>query len=106
MASKNIEQGKTCAILSYLLIGIIWYFADDKMRKNAFAKYHVKQGLVLIITWLIIWIVSIPLFFLFWLFWIIEIVLLVLAILGIINAVNGKEAPLPIIGQFAKSFTF
>jgi len=106
MVSKDIEQGKTCAILSYLLIGIIWYFADDKMRKNAFAKYHVKQGLVLLIVWVVIWIISIPLFFLFWLFWIIEIVLLVLMILGIINAVNNKKAPLPIIGQFAKIFTF
>ena len=106
MATKEVEQGRACALLAYLLVGIIWYFADEKMKKNAFAKYHVKQGLVLLIVWVIIWIVSIPLFFLFWLFWIIEIVLIVLMILGIINAVNGKQKELPIIGTFAKSFTF
>ena len=57
MAKKQKETKKTtendagneklCAILSYLLIGIVWYFADDKLRKSEFAKYHVKQGLFL-----------------------------------------------------------
>ena len=42
----------------------------------------------------------------FWLTPILNLVIIVFAVLGIINAVNGKEAPLPLIGQFAKNFKF
>jgi len=31
-SSKDIADGKICAILAYLLIGIIWYFVDEKMK--------------------------------------------------------------------------
>ncbi len=114
MASKEVEDGKVCAALSYVLVGIIWYFADDKMKKNRFVKYHAKQGLALLIAWVIVWIVlsilAFPLAFAWaigYLLWaIVEICMLVLLVLGIVNAVNGKEKELPVIGQFAKAFTF
>ena len=53
----SVENEKVCAILSYLLIGIIWYFADEKMKKSNFAKFHVKQGIVLFIAGIIVSIV-------------------------------------------------
>jgi uncharacterized membrane protein len=107
-AGSGGDSGKLCAFLAYLLIGIIWYFADEKMKKNEFVKFHVKQGLVLLITSIIIniigsivpvvgWFVILPLGALF---------ILVLWIIGIINALNGKMNPLPVIGGFAKKFTF
>jgi len=104
--TKKVENEKACAILSYLLIGIIWYFADDKMKKSSFVKYHVKQGLVLLIADIIVWAISgIPL-----LGWVIapllNIGLIVLLVLGIINAANDKEKPLPLIGKFGSKFNF
>ncbi len=114
MASKEVEDGKVCAALSYILIGIIWYFVDEKMKKNRFAKFHAKQGLVLLIAWVVVWIVlmilGLPLAF-FWalgyLIWLVaEICFLVLVVLGFISAVNGKEQELPLIGHLGTKFTF
>jgi uncharacterized membrane protein len=121
--AKDVEDGKVCAILSYLLVGIIWYFADDKMRKNNFAKFHAKQGLVLLIVSIILSIaVSIlsaiftPLLFMggglgiVWLisliWYAVSIVLFVLWLIGIIAAATGKEKALPIIGGFGKKLNF
>jgi uncharacterized membrane protein len=106
--SKGVEDGKLCAVLAYLLIGIIWYFADDKMKKNNFVKFHVKQGIILLAVSLIInavgsmipiigWFIILPLG---------GLLTLILWIIGIINVLNGKENPLPIIGGFAKNLTF
>lgn len=125
MASKKqIEDNKThgksgngqiCAILSYLLIGIIWYFVDKNIQKEAFVKFHVKQGLVLLV-FSIIWATVLSVLFGMFLYtWFAQIwmlisllhyVPLILAIVGIINAVNHKQSELPIIGHFAKKLTF
>ncbi len=110
MGNKEVENGKACALLSYLLIGIIWYFADEKMRRNSFAKYHSKQGLVLMLACFVMWIVTFVLAYLpflgGFLLMVLYLCLLVLMILGIINAVNGQEKELPVIGGFAKILTY
>ena len=107
ISSDNSEakQGKVCAILSYLLVGVIWYFADDKMKKNNFVKFHVKQALVLLIL-SFGGVILMNMLFLFWYLPLYHIVVLVFAVIGIINANNGEKKELPLIGQFAKKFTF
>ncbi len=108
--SSSADDGKVCGILAYLLVGIIWYFADEKMKRNAFAKYHVKQGLVLLITWVIVAVVGsilamVP--FIGWFFMLVlEVCMFIIWLLGIIAAINGQQKPLPVIGQFADKFTF
>jgi len=111
MADKTVEEGKVCAILSYLLVGIIWYFADEKMKKNGFAKFHAKQGLALLILGVALSIIGSVLAGLvfFGLFGIVSILLtiinicmLVLWVIGIINAATGKYTPLPVIGKIAE----
>ena len=120
--SSNVSDGKACAVLSYLLVGIIWYFVDEKMKKNNFVKYHVKQGLVLLIAsilyslvlLILFGILFVPLMFggagmllgLFMVLRLLYYIPLILAILGIINAANGSEKELPIIGKYASKFTF
>lgn len=120
--SKNIEKQSSdknnerlCAILSYFLIGIIWYFADEKMKKSEFAKFHVKQGLILLIAWivydLIVGIVVWPLILLSFgllapILMLLYYVPLIWLILGVINAANNTEKELPIIGKFGKNFNF
>jgi uncharacterized membrane protein len=109
------DNSQLCAILSYLLIGIIWYLIDEKMKKSDFAKFHVKQGVILLI-FAIIWgiIISIlaafasiiPLFYLHPFIQLLNIVPLVFVIIGIINALNNKKNELPIIGEYAKKLTF
>lgn len=89
------------AILAYLLF-FIPLLTDAK--DDPFVKYHVKQGLVLFIGYIIeMFIGTIPL-----IGWIVSpllaVALFILLIIGIMNASNGKETPLPVIGKFAETF--
>ncbi|MFH1212099.1 MAG: DUF4870 domain-containing protein [Candidatus Woesearchaeota archaeon] len=117
----KIENEQTVAILSYLLIGIIWFFVDEKVRKSSFAKFHVKQALNLLIISLAISIIFnilhvlliIPLFgavfnvVLSVIRFVIGVILFVLWLIGIISAASNKSKELPIIGHFAgKYLTF
>ena len=123
MTNKDKENGKLCAILTWFLplVGLIWYFADDKMRKNKFAGFHLKQVLVLVIVSLVInigalivggilafipilgWIVGILLWILVS---IVNVAIFVFWVMGLISAFQGKEKELPLIGKFGKKFTF
>ncbi len=114
-SGAKAENATTCAALSYILIGIIWYFVDEKLKKNAFVKFHVKQGLVLLIAgiaWQIAWGIVGSILLVVSMFVLAPIVSLgfyvplVWAIIGIIKAVNGKQAELPVIGSYAKIFKF
>jgi uncharacterized membrane protein len=122
-SAGKVENEKVCALLSYLLIGIIWYFVDERMKQSALAKYHAKQGLVLLIAaicydivlGILIAIIVAP-FVLTGMFIgalgivallnILYYVPLIFMIIGIINALNEKQKPLPIIGHFAEKFSF
>ena len=109
-SSKEAEDGKVCALLSYILIGVIWYFVDEKMKKNKFANFHAKQGLVLFIAWLIysiaISVIGQVLWFIWTIWWLLSLVPWIFVVIGIIAAVNGEEKELPIIGHFSSKFKF
>ena len=93
------------AILAYLGILIIVPFLTDA-KNDPFVKFHLKQGLVLIVLEVISlfvnvvpilgWIVG----FLLWL------AILILIVTGVINAASGKMKELPLIGHFASKFNF
>ena len=98
------DRGKACAVLAYFVVGIIWYFVDEDMKKNDLVKFHVKQALGLVIADLvlmtalavsIIGLIAMPL---------LKLVALVLAIVWILNAVNGDKKELPIIGKYSSKF--
>ncbi len=90
------------AIVAYILF-FVPLLTDAK--DDPFVKYHVKQGLVLFIAGVILMLVGfMPV--LHWFSWLFNIAIFVLAVIGILNAANGKEKPLPLIGQFADSFKF
>src|SRR4030042_2111361 len=116
--SKDVNEGIGCAILSYLLIGIIWFFVDDKMRKNNYAKFHVKQALILLLAWVVVWVaLAILGLIMGWIpvaggvvMWILRIVfgliLFIIWLIGILAAATSKEKELPVIGTYADRFTF
>lgn len=96
------NNGKLCAVLSYLIIGIIWYFVDEKMKQNDFVKFHVKQSLLLIIVnvvgGLILGIIPVIGWLLLPFF---GIATLILWVIGVINSLNGAKKDLPLIGSYA-----
>ena len=113
------EHGKVCAILSYFLVGIIWYFVDEKMRKDSFAKFHAKQALFLLITSFVVSILlgvlSTILFiipfigaiFAGLLGTIVSLAILILWLFGVIYAATENKKVVPIIGSYAeKIFNF
>ncbi len=101
--SSSDSKGKNMiAILSYFGILLIIPFLVAK--DDEFVKYHVKQGLVLLIAELALMVLAvIPVLgwivgFFGWIF------AIILAIIGIINVVGGKQKELPVIGQYANRF--
>ncbi len=95
----DVEKAKSTAWLSYL--GILWLVPLLTLKDNAFAKFHVKQGIMLTIVWVASSILAvIPI-----IGWLAAIVLwiyaVVMTILGIINALNGNYWKMPITGKWA-----
>ena len=104
---KSADNNKLCAILSYLLIGVVWYFVDDKIKKDEFAKFHVKQAVTLLIADIIANAVLAIIPVLGWmLIPILNLAVLVLVVIGIMNAINNEKKELPYIGQYASKLKF
>ena len=97
------QKNTGMAILCYFGILVLIPFLTDA-KNDPFVKFHIKQGLVLLIAYLIIGVITaLPV-----IGWIVGgvawILLLILFIMGIINAASGKEVELPVIGKFGSSF--
>lgn len=95
------EDGKTIAIISYLTwIGLLIAFIMNNEKKNDFAKFHIRQSLLLTLT-------GIVGMFVFWLplvGWALALGLLILWIMGLISAINGEKKELPVIGKYAQEW--
>lgn len=89
---NDVEENKLWAVLGYL--GILCLIPLLLKKDSEFAKYHGKQGLILLLGWIVSWI---P--FLGWIVW---LVVAILSIIGILNALGGKMTPLPLVGQYAE----
>ena len=91
------EKNTGMAALSYLGILVLVPLLTEA-KKDPFVKFHAKQGLVLLICWVIggfvIWIPFVG--------WLIGLGILVLAIIGIVGALGGSQKPLPVIGSYAE----
>ncbi len=92
---KNIGM----AILCYIWILVLIPLLTDA-KNDPFVKFHIKQGLVLLIVSIIVGALSwIPV-----VGWIAGVGVFIIWLIGIINAASGKEVKLPLIGQFADNF--
>lgn len=99
---KDVEDNKVIAALSY--VSLLCLIPLLVKKDSRFCQEHGKQGLVLFILEVAIWIVGMLIPFLGW--FIIApfgtILVVVLAIIGIINALSGKFWEIPVIGQYRK----
>lgn len=100
MAEKTTTppQNTAMAIIAYILFFVPLL---TESKDDPFVKFHVKQGLVLFLAWVIVTIFSmVPI--IGWLLGpILGIALLLLLVVGILNAANGEMKQLPFIGQYA-----
>lgn len=105
--SSNQKGNQTLmGVLAYL--GILILVPYFMAKGNPFVKFHIKQGLVLVVAELIIWVLR----SMFWsysmfsLMQLLNLAVVVFVIIGIMNVVQGKEKELPLIGYFSRYFSF
>jgi uncharacterized membrane protein len=102
--SKDVEDNKVIAAIGYLWILCLVPLLGKKSSK--FAQHHGKQGLVLTVVSIILWVVGFILVFIPIIGWLVLFVawitLIVLAVMGIIKSLNGEMWEMPILGEYAK----
>lgn len=94
------DQNTLMAILSYIGPLVIVSYLTSK--DTPFVKFHIKQGSVLFIIELLVWVLGMMIWILWPLLQIVNIAVIVLAIIGIMNAINKNEKPLPLVGSFSQ----
>lgn len=106
--AKNSES-KIFAFLGVFLTIIGFVIVMLVRKDDKYAMYYAKQGLVLFIAGLLVWVISVVLAFLligFIIGPILNIILLILWVIGIIYSLSGEMKPIPLIGKFAEKFKF
>lgn len=93
-------EDRLLSAIGYL--GILCLIPLLLKKDSAFAQFHGKQGLVLLLAWIVLWLGNIvPV--LGQLVWLVgSVVLLVAIIVGAVNAFQGKEWEVPVLGKYAK----
>lgn len=102
VSSEESNEANAVAVFSYM--GLLLIIPVLAAKEDPFVKFHIKQGLVLLLSFMAVeLLVFIPI--LGWL--LIPIVFLMLGIftlIGIVNALRGVKKELPIIGKYANKF--
>lgn len=94
----DFSQKSLIAAASYLGPLVVIPFLTNK--EDPFTKFHIKQGLVLFIAYLILWVFSGFMYFMWPVMQVINLGLFILSLIGIVNALQHKEKELPLVGQF------
>ncbi len=97
---KDIEESKLIAAVGY--IGILCLIPLLGKKESKFAQFHGKQGLVLFICWVVIWVVGIIPYLGWFIAFFGSVVLLVLSIMGTVQALSGKYWELPYLAKYAE----
>ncbi len=100
MDAKTIEEGKSAAITSYILIvGVLIAMSMNSETKNSYTSFHIRQALGLTLTFISLGLIisnfdsmmiSLPM----WIF------VSVLWSYGIFSAIKGETKPLPLLGNY------
>ena len=105
--NNTIEEGKTAAITSYILIvGVLIAMSMNSENKNSFASFHIRQALGLSITFVSLGLIvsnfdSLMISATMWIF------VSILWTYGFFTAIKGDMKPLPLLGNlFQKAFHF
>ena len=101
-------EDRTVAILTYVtIIGFIIAIVMHSSKKTALGAFHLRQGLGLFITGLVIWLPGIIISLipvvnlLMVVIWpLVGLSLFALWLIGLITAVNGQQKPMPVVGEY------
>lgn len=103
--NNSIEEGKTAAITSYILIvGVLIAMSMNSENKNSFASFHIRQALGLSLAFISFGAIisNFDSFYITFPMW---ICISVLWTYGIFSAIQGHTRPIPLVGElFQKWF--
>lgn len=90
------------ALLAYLgpLVFVSYIVAKD----DSFVKFHIGQGLVLLVLEFLLYVLGMILFVLAPIVMLAQLAILVLIVIGIYNVTQGNEKKLPLVGEYSKYF--
>ncbi len=109
--ANDIQTGKGMSVLSYL--GLLWLipFFVNMRRNNPYVRFHMNQGLILLIISLILQVIGAVICAVLDFFWLdfissivgvavdfIQFIIFVFEILGIVNVLKNTAKELPFIG--------
>ena len=97
---KDIEQNKIIAAIGY--IGILCLVPLLFKPKSKFARFHGRQGLILLVGWVINFFISLIPGVGWILFFIGMVALIILSILGILKALAGEYWDMRYVSEYAK----
>jgi uncharacterized membrane protein len=95
---KDIEDNKVVAALSY--VGILCLIPLLAKKDSKFAQEHGKQGLVMLIAWIIG-------SFVFWIplvGWALALALFVVDVLAFVKCLTGEFWEIPVLGAYRNKF--
>ncbi|MDQ7815232.1 MAG: DUF4870 domain-containing protein [Patescibacteria group bacterium] len=102
---KDIEDNKALAAVGY--IGILCLIPLLAKKESKFAQEHGKQGFVLFLAWVAIWILGmIPVIGWFIIWPLGFIVLTIVSIVGLVKALQGEFWEVPLLGKFRSKVNF
>ena|SRR3989344_1126058 len=98
--NAKVDDKTLMGIFSYLgPLVIVSYLVA---KENPFVKFHIKQGAVLFVIEIALWILGTILPPLWMIIKLLNIATLIYAILGIVNVTRGLEKKLPLIGDYSR----
>jgi uncharacterized membrane protein len=99
--NKEIDDGKLWAFIGYWWILFLVPLLGKK--ENKFALFHGKQGMVLFVFAVLVWLLSyIPVIGWFIIGPIGSIIWIILAIIGMVKSLQGKYWKMPVLGDIAE----
>lgn len=98
--NKDVEENKLLAALGY--VGILCLIPLLAKKDSKFAQEHGKQGLIM----LLVWVVG---SFVFWfpiIGWLLALAVLIVNIIAFVKALMGEFWEVPVVGQFRSKINF
>lgn len=98
--TKDVEENKLIAALGY--VGILCLIPLLAKKDSKFAQEHGKQGLVMLLVWVIG-------SFVFWfpiIGWLLMLAVFIINVIAFVKALMGEFWEVPVVGQFRSKFNF
>ena len=102
MGKKPTGEQMLFGVLAYL--GILVLIPLLLKKDDDFIHWHAKQGLVLLIAYVVVWVFTMVPIIRWILGPIISLILFVFAIIAIVQVLMGNQWQLPLLGKYADKF--